>query len=46
LVYLYRVLHQGADPEEVKWDMLQIWEPEGVWAEFIAARLSGPSAYN
>jgi len=43
-VFLYRVLRQGADPEVVQWDMLQIWEPEGVWAEFIAARLREGSA--
>jgi protein tyrosine phosphatase (PTP) superfamily phosphohydrolase (DUF442 family) len=38
-VYLLRVLKQGANPDEVKWDMLQIWEPEGVWQEFIAKQL-------
>jgi protein tyrosine phosphatase (PTP) superfamily phosphohydrolase (DUF442 family) len=39
-VFLYRVLREGADAEVVKWDMLQIWEPEGVWETFIAARLN------
>jgi protein tyrosine phosphatase (PTP) superfamily phosphohydrolase (DUF442 family) len=39
-VFLYRVLYHGANPEEVKWDMLSIWEPEGVWEDFIAARLN------
>jgi protein tyrosine phosphatase (PTP) superfamily phosphohydrolase (DUF442 family) len=43
-VFLYRVLHEKADPETVKWDMLQIWQPEGVWQEFITARLQeGPT---
>jgi protein tyrosine phosphatase (PTP) superfamily phosphohydrolase (DUF442 family) len=39
-VYLYRVLEQGANPDEVKWDMLSIWEPEGVWKDFIAVQLN------
>jgi protein tyrosine phosphatase (PTP) superfamily phosphohydrolase (DUF442 family) len=44
-VYLLRVLRQGANPNEVKWDMLQIWEPEGVWQEFIAVQLRhGPGS--
>jgi protein tyrosine phosphatase (PTP) superfamily phosphohydrolase (DUF442 family) len=39
-VYLYRVLYLGANPDEVKWDMLSIWEPEGVWKDFIAVQLN------
>jgi protein tyrosine phosphatase (PTP) superfamily phosphohydrolase (DUF442 family) len=39
-VFLYRVLYLGANPEEVKWDMLSIWEPEGVWEDFIVSCLS------
>jgi protein tyrosine phosphatase (PTP) superfamily phosphohydrolase (DUF442 family) len=34
-MYLYRVLRQGADPQEAYYDMAQIWEPEGTWAQFI-----------
>ena len=34
-VYLYRTLKLGA-PEDVAYDdMLSIWQPEGVWAQFI-----------
>jgi protein tyrosine phosphatase (PTP) superfamily phosphohydrolase (DUF442 family) len=43
-VFLYRVLYLGANPEEVKWDMLSIWEPDGVWEDFIAVRLNERSA--
>ena len=38
-VYLYRVLRKGADPQEAYYDMAQIWEPEGTWAEFIETAL-------
>ena len=34
-IYLYRVLRLGANPQQAYEDMTQIWEPEGVWADFI-----------
>ena len=34
-IYLYRVLRQGADPQEAHKDMTSIWEPDGTWLEFI-----------
>jgi protein tyrosine phosphatase (PTP) superfamily phosphohydrolase (DUF442 family) len=34
-LYLYRVIRLHEDDGEVDYDMAQIWEPEGVWAEFI-----------
>jgi protein tyrosine phosphatase (PTP) superfamily phosphohydrolase (DUF442 family) len=39
-LYLYRVLRQHADPQEAYYDMAQIWEPEGTWAEFIEKALA------
>jgi protein tyrosine phosphatase (PTP) superfamily phosphohydrolase (DUF442 family) len=38
-LYLYRVLVDGMDEETARWDMLSIWEPEGVWAELIEQAL-------
>jgi protein tyrosine phosphatase (PTP) superfamily phosphohydrolase (DUF442 family) len=38
-VYLYRVLRQNADRQEAYFDMAQIWEPEGTWADFIEKSL-------
>lgn len=34
-VYLYRTLRMGELEETAREDMLSIWQPEGVWAEFI-----------
>jgi len=38
-LYLYRVLHLGMPEEEVRWDLLTIWDPDEVWARFIADSL-------
>lgn len=34
-VYLYRVARLGADPAEAKQKMNLLWEPHGVWKEFV-----------
>jgi protein tyrosine phosphatase (PTP) superfamily phosphohydrolase (DUF442 family) len=39
-LYLYRVIRQGVNPEEAFYDMAQIWEPEGVWANFVENALN------
>jgi protein tyrosine phosphatase (PTP) superfamily phosphohydrolase (DUF442 family) len=38
-VYLYRIIHLGFDPEEAKRTMSLLWEPRGVWKEFVADAL-------
>ena len=38
-VYLYRIIHLGFDPEEAKRTMNILWEPRGVWQEFVANAL-------
>ncbi len=34
-IYLYRVLRLGADPQDAHQDLVKIWEPEGIWLDFI-----------
>lgn len=34
-VYLYRICRLGVDPETAKKDLNALWEPDGVWLEFI-----------
>jgi protein tyrosine phosphatase (PTP) superfamily phosphohydrolase (DUF442 family) len=34
-IFMYRVLRQGIDPQEAHKDMAKIWEPDGIWSEFI-----------
>lgn len=38
-VYLYRVIHEGATPEEAGKALRQVWEPNEVWSSFIAQAL-------
>jgi protein tyrosine phosphatase (PTP) superfamily phosphohydrolase (DUF442 family) len=38
-VFLYRVLHEAADPGEAAAALHAVWRPEGVWRDFIAAQL-------
>lgn len=38
-VFLHRVLVRKEDPEVCRETMMEIWEPEGVWADFIDERL-------
>ena len=38
-VFLHRVLHQGMAPEDARRDLLRIWNPNPVWAEFIERML-------
>ncbi|MHC1781325.1 MAG: protein tyrosine phosphatase family protein [Anaerolineaceae bacterium] len=38
-VFLYRVLKLGVPEDAAREDLLSIWEPEGVWQEFIERRL-------
>ncbi len=39
-MYLYRTQRLGVPPEQAWEDLVQIWEPEGVWETFIqSARL-------
>ena len=33
--FLYRIIHQNIDPSEAKRVMAEIWEPHGVWEEFV-----------
>lgn len=33
--FLYRIIHQGVDPAEAKKAMQQIWDPHGVWEEWV-----------
>jgi len=39
-VLLYRVLRLGVPPEVARADLLSIWEPDGVWAEFMDEALA------
>lgn len=34
-LYLYRVMKLGMVEETAREDLLAIWQPEGVWAEFV-----------
>jgi protein tyrosine phosphatase (PTP) superfamily phosphohydrolase (DUF442 family) len=38
-VFLYRVLYDQVHPELAEQEMLQIWEPDDVWAAFIEHHL-------
>ncbi|MCG8617618.1 MAG: protein tyrosine phosphatase family protein, partial [Desulfobacterales bacterium] len=35
-IYRYRTTVLGEDPEMVKWDVREIWEPFGVWKTFMS----------
>ncbi len=34
-VYLYRMSRLGVDPAEAKKDLDKLWEPKGVWRDFV-----------
>ena len=34
-VYLYRMSRLGVDPAEAKRDLDKLWEPKGVWKDFV-----------
>jgi protein tyrosine phosphatase (PTP) superfamily phosphohydrolase (DUF442 family) len=36
-VYLYRTVHRKEADDDARADLYDIWRPEGVWADFIAA---------
>jgi protein tyrosine phosphatase (PTP) superfamily phosphohydrolase (DUF442 family) len=38
-VFLYRVLRQGQSPAACRPDLEKIWQPEGVWQDFIQKSL-------
>lgn len=38
-IYLFRVICQGVTPADAKEQLHQIWEPDGVWREFIEHEL-------
>jgi protein tyrosine phosphatase (PTP) superfamily phosphohydrolase (DUF442 family) len=40
-VFLYRVLRQQVPAGEAERDLRAIWEPDGVWSDFIQRRLAG-----
>ena len=39
-MFLYKVLFMAYDPETAWWDMLEVWEPDKVWKQFIRDVLS------
>jgi protein tyrosine phosphatase (PTP) superfamily phosphohydrolase (DUF442 family) len=39
-VFLYRVLKLGVAEDTAREDLLSIWQPEGVWAQFIEDHLA------
>jgi protein tyrosine phosphatase (PTP) superfamily phosphohydrolase (DUF442 family) len=39
-VFLHRVLVEKADPEEARWMMFEIWEPNETWQAFIDQMLA------
>lgn len=39
-VFLYRVLYEGAPIREAVADLIAVWEPTGVWLEFVESVLS------
>jgi protein tyrosine phosphatase (PTP) superfamily phosphohydrolase (DUF442 family) len=41
---LYRTLRQGWSPAEAFGLMHSVWEPDAIWAQFIAAMLERPRA--
>jgi protein tyrosine phosphatase (PTP) superfamily phosphohydrolase (DUF442 family) len=38
--FLYRVIHEGADPREALAKMQGVWNPDGVWKKFIEDTLA------
>jgi protein tyrosine phosphatase (PTP) superfamily phosphohydrolase (DUF442 family) len=38
-IYLFKVICQGVTPADAKEQLHQIWEPDGVWRDFIAHEL-------
>ena len=38
-VYLYRIIKMGETEESARGDLLEIWQPDGIWKEFIIERL-------
>jgi protein tyrosine phosphatase (PTP) superfamily phosphohydrolase (DUF442 family) len=38
-IYLYRILRLGVDPQEARENLIKIWEPDGVWLDFIQSML-------
>ena len=38
--FLYRIIHRGTDPSEARKTMQQIWDPHGVWEEFVDEMLT------
>lgn len=38
-VYLYRMARLGVDPDEAKTSLNQLWEPEGIWKDFVEAAI-------
>lgn len=43
-MYLYRVIRQAESPDTAWRDVLQIWEPDGVWRRFIDEALARSGA--
>ena len=39
-VYLYRVLRQAVPPDVAREAMLQIWQPDPVWSQFLRDSLA------
>ncbi len=39
-LYLYRVLKLGVSEETAREDLLAVWQPEGVWQDFIDENLN------
>ena len=39
-VYLYRMARLGVDPAEARKTLNLLWEPKGVWKEFVEAAIS------
>ncbi len=39
-IYLYRVLRLGIPQAEAEKQLLQVWQPNDVWAQFIATELA------
>lgn len=39
-VYLYRIARLGIDPATAKKDLQALWEPKGVWREFVEEAVS------
>ena len=41
-LYLYRILRVGEDPDDAEQDLLDLWNPQDWWREFIDAALASP----